>query len=134
MSLSWTLIPWGDMRSLFHTVMLLALFGVIAVQGATAQQPATQTAVKKIVDEICSDGGAWLKCYSLDPSRCEEVTAAFVEPCVGSLMATPVAEPAAQSVVRLLVCFNKRFMAKYGYFEVKTPECKDPMKHLSRAG
>lgn len=122
------------MRILLSTVVPLTLFAVVTVQEALAQQAPTQPAVQKIVDEICSDGGAWLKCYSLEPSRCQEVTAGFVGPCVKSLMATPVAEPAANGVVRLLVCFNQRFMAKYGYGEVKTPECRDPMKHLSHAG
>jgi hypothetical protein len=122
------------MRIILFTVVSLALFVVVTVQAAFAQQAPTQPAVQKIVDEICSDGGAWLTCYSLEPSRCQEVTVGFVEPCVKSLMATPVAEPAAKGVVRLLACFNQRFMAKYGQGEVKTPECKDPMKHLSHAG
>ena len=94
----------------------------------------TQQAVDKLVDEICSDGGAWLRCYSLEPSRCHEVTAGFVEPCVESVMSNAVAEPATKGVMRLLACFNQRFMAKYGHGEVKSPECKDPMKHLSKRG
>lgn len=122
------------MRSLLSTILLLALFSVVSVEDAGAQPAPTQPTVQKLVDEICSDGGAWLKCYSLEPSRCQEVTAGFVEPCVASVMTTPMAEPAAKSVVRLLTCFNQRFMARYGHGEVKTPECKDPMRHLSRAG
>lgn len=122
------------MRSFLYSVIPLTLIAIVGVQEVFAQNVPAEPAVQKIVDEICSDGGAWLKCYSLEPSRCQEVTAGFVEPCVKSLMATPVAEPAAKGVVRLLVCFNQRFMAKYGYGEVKTPECKDAMKHLSHAG
>lgn len=125
------------MRSFLSAVLPFCLFTALGIQESSAQtasghQASIQPAVKKLVDEICSDGGAWLRCYSLAPSRCKEITTGFVEPCVSGAMMTPVAEPAAQSVVRLLICFNQRFMAKYGFGEVKSPECKDPMKHLSK--
>jgi hypothetical protein len=88
--------------------------------------------ISKVVDEICADGGAWLKCYSLDPSSCEEVTAAFVEPCVKTIFANASKSPGAHPVGQLLGCFNQEFMRKYGYGEVKTPECAHPLKHLMK--
>jgi hypothetical protein len=122
------------MRTRIYMSSLVALLAAVWVGRVDAQPKPDPASVKKVIGEICSDDGAWLRCYSLEPSRCQEITAGFVEPCVERVMATPVAEPATRTVTRLLVCFNQRFMAKYGHGEVKTPECKDPMKHLSRNG
>jgi hypothetical protein len=122
------------MRTSIYLSSLVALLAAVWVVRVHAQPKPDYASVQKVIDEICSDNGAWLRCYSLEPSRCQEITAGFVEPCVERVMATPVAEPATHTVRRLLVCFNQRFMAKYGYGEVKTPECKDPMKHLTREG
>lgn len=121
------------MRRLFSLLSLLVLFLSVHTQDVAAQSVAIQPTVDKLVEEICSDGGMWLRCYSLPPSRCREVTAGFVQPCVERVMATPIAEPAEKGVARLLSCFNERFMAKYGLGEVKSPECKNPMKHLSKS-
>lgn len=101
------------------------------ITAVSAQANPGRESIQKVVDQICSDGGEWLKCYSLEPSRCQSVTTGFVEPCVRKVMGSRVEEPEANTVARLLVCFNQEFMAKYGFGEVKSPECKDPMKHLS---
>lgn len=105
---------------------------VVAPSFVSAQTGPDKASMQRVVDEICSDGGAWLKCYSLGPSRCHAITSAFVEPCVHKVMGADVDAQGVNAVAHLLMCFNKEFMAKYAAGEVKTPECKDPMKHLSR--
>lgn len=89
-----------------------------------------RASVQKVVSEICSDGGQWLKCYSLDPADCSSITTAFVEPCVTKVFANPTKSSTVPPVNQLLGCFNQEFMRKYGHGEVKTPECANPMKHL----
>ena len=115
---------------IFFVVLLL---GSLSSTDAFAQQGPDRQSIQKVIDEICSDGGAWLKCYSLEPSRCQAVTAGFVEPCVQKVMQSPSDDQTADGVAKLLICFNRQFMAKYGIGEVKTPECADPMKHLTHS-
>jgi hypothetical protein len=111
----------------------LVIGAVLAQPSVSSAQPGPDTAsIQKVVDEICSDGGAWLRCYSLEPSKCQATTAGFVEPCVRKVMGSQIDEHGMKVVERLLMCFNKEFMAKYGSGEVKTPECRNPMKHLAR--
>jgi hypothetical protein len=98
--------------------------------GGAESASVLNASVKSVVDEICSDGGEWLKCYSLDPSRCASITAGFVEPCVKTVVANGSKDPAVHPIATLLGCFNQEFMRKYGHGEVKTPECATPLKHL----
>ena len=116
--------------SYLSALLLGSVFG--ASSFVSAQTGPDKASMQKVVDEICSDGGAWLKCYSLEPSRCQVITSGFVEPCVRKVMGAPGDGQGVDAVARLLTCFNKEFMAKYAFGEVKTPECRDPMKHLSR--
>ena len=98
--------------------------------GAAGATAALNASVQRVVDEICSDGGEWLKCYSLEPSRCPAITAGFVEPCVKTVVANGSKDPAVHPIATLLGCFNQEFIRKYGHGEVKTPECATPLKHL----
>lgn len=113
---------------LFVTALLWA--GAISLSLEARAQDNVST--DDVVQKICSDGGEWLKCYSLEPSKCRTVTTAFVDPCVKRVMSAKIDEHAMKTVTRLLTCFNQEFMGKYGYGEVKTPECKNPMKHLTQ--
>jgi hypothetical protein len=116
----------------------LALIGIaVSVAHAQPSKPSgapDKAAVAKVVNEICSDGGAWLKCYSLEPSDCVEITISFVEPCIKTVFANSSKDPAVHPITTLLGCFNREFMRKYGHGEVKTPECATPMKHLMGPG
>lgn len=122
------------MRISFALVVgcLLRLGGVDAVvaQGPAAQASADPASIQKVVDEICSDGGAWLQCYSLDPAKCRSITTGFVDPCVRRVIAKPSQDPNLHPLAQMLGCFNQEFMSKYGAGEVKTPKCANPMKHL----
>ena len=114
----------------FSVLLISAVLGMPRV--SNAQTGPDQASIQKVVNEICSDGGAWRKCYSLEPSKCKPITTGVVEPCVEKVMKVKVDEPGEKTAARLLICFNKEFMAKYSAGEVKTPECRDPMQHLSR--
>ena len=122
------------MRSIVSVAVGCSLYLVgLAVCVAQTSKPSgapDNAAVHKVVGEICSDGGAWLKCYSLEPSDCTEITTAFVDPCVKTVFANTSKDPAVHPVATLLGCFNKEFMRKYGHGEVKSPECATPLKHL----
>lgn len=112
-------------------LMTALIVGALRPNFVFAQQGLDQASIQKVVDEICSDNGEWLKCYSLDSANCQSITSGFVEPCVRKVMREGPGDKAGGDVTSLLLCFNREFMAKYGFGEVKTPECKNPMKHLS---
>ena len=122
------------MRSVASVVVGCSLYlvglTVCVAQNSNPSAGPDSAAVQKLVSEICSDRGAWLKCYSLDPSDCVAITAAFVEPCVKTVFANSSKDPSVHPLATLLGCFNKEFMRKYGHGEVKTPECATPLKHL----
>lgn len=122
---------------LIRTVAVSCVLSVFYARFSVAQSEPRGSApdragIQKVVSEICSDGGRWLTCYSLDPADCSSITTAFVEPCVTKVFANPAQNSAAPPVNQLLGCFNQEFMRKYGHGEVKTPECANPMKHLMK--
>ena len=105
-------------------------FDAVVAQGLEPQASADPASIQKVVDEICSDGGAWLRCYSLDPAKCRSITTGFVDPCVRRVIAKPSQDSNLHPLAQMLGCFNEEFMSKYGAGELKTPECVNPMKHL----
>ena len=126
------------MRMFFALVVVcvLPLVGRDAFVAQAQQAPTSvdSASIQKVVDEICSDGGAWLRCYSLDPSKCRSITTGFVDPCVRRVAAKPSQDPNLHPLTQMLGCFNQEFMSKYGAGEVETPECANPMKHLMQPG
>jgi hypothetical protein len=80
-----------------------------------------------VVDAICKDGGAWMKCYKLDPLQCSKLSGAFVDACFDKLVAqrtNPVANEAEVQVVsdNILSCIRSSFKARYGE-KRDTQEC-----------
>ncbi len=72
-----------------------------------------------IIDSICQDGGAWMKCYKLDPLQCQKVSASFVDACFNKLVVqrtSPVADEAEVRVVSdsILSCIRSSFKARHG--------------------
>jgi len=122
------------MRGIRASIVVFVLcIGAVAEsdgQVTGSQRSADPASIQKVVDEICSDGGAWLQCYSLDPAKCRSITTGFVDPCVRRVIAKPSQDPNLHPLAQMLGCFNQEFMSKYGAGEVKTPECANPMKHL----
>jgi hypothetical protein len=92
----------------------------------------------QVSDLVCSDGGAWLSCYRVEPSTCKTVAAALVEPCANDIF-LPIKEPLSyeagvQAAQRLMGCFNEQFEQSYGANRVSTPDCSQPPKHLRASG
>ena len=114
------------------TVWAVLLGGaeVVVAQEKGVLNQIDPASIQKVVNEICSDGGLWLRCYSLDPARCRSVTTEFVSPCAERGGADSSEDGEDNPLMDLLGCFNEEFMSKYGAGELKTPECANPMKHL----
>jgi hypothetical protein len=91
-------------------------------------------AITSVVDHICSDGGAWLRCYSLEPHKCQEITAGYVKPCIHKTLGNGEIDQGNLTAVamlqNLLQCLNHDFMAKYGLGKKNTVECIEPPQHL----
>jgi hypothetical protein len=88
----------------------------------------------QVTEVVCSDGGAWLSCYRVEPSTCTSVVTALVQPCANEIY-IPVKEPLSyeegvKAAQRLMGCFNERFDQSYGSQKLSTPECSQPPKHL----
>ena len=107
---------------------------LLSAQSSPRGQAPDKASIHTVVEQICSDGGQWLKCYSLEPSECTSITTSFVEPCVQKVSANASKDSKVHPVGQLLGCFNQEFMRKYGHGEVKTPECATPLKHLMGPG
>lgn len=80
-----------------------------------------------IIDAICQDGGAWMKCYRLDPLQCQKVSAGFVDACFNKLVVqrtSPVADEAEVRIVSdsILSCIRSSFKARHGE-KRDIPEC-----------
>jgi hypothetical protein len=88
----------------------------------------------KVVDQVCSDGGAWLKCYRIDPAACHKLAHSLVDPCAdevfGSVREQLPFEKAPEFAQKFQDCFNKSFEKNYGERQSKAPECVNPPKHL----
>ena len=119
------------LRSLIVTLALAAP-SLITPYGAHAQIP--ERAIQSVVDHICSDGGEWLRCYSLEPERCQEITTSYVKPCIKRTLGNGEIDQgdltAVDMLENLLGCLNHDFMAKYGFGKLQTVECNEPPKHL----
>lgn len=105
-----------------------------AASDVSAESAVSDVAVQNVIKHICSDGGEWLKCYSVEPAKCESVTAGYVRPCINKTFGRgdPMRNGATTEVVlqRLLGCFNNEFMTRYGAGKRSTPECQKPPAHL----
>ena len=113
-------------------VAFLASAAVSTCHAADEDQRATFA--NQITQHICSDGGQWLKCYTIRPETCVSVTKSFVQPCVDSVLAnvTQIKDEKEGIAIsqKLMGCFNERFMAFYGSGKMNTPECAKPPEHL----
>jgi hypothetical protein len=112
--------------------LVASLFLLSAAPRALAQEvnPRVVEAFKRdVTAKMCQDGGEWLRCYQVDPMRCESLSAALVEPCVGEeILSKPAAlkdtSNAASLANGLYSCLRTRFLAKYGADRLHTEECE----------
>lgn len=84
--------------------------------------------------KICEDGGAWLTCYRLDPTRCNAVIGELVAPCTAQSLAqvtgTMEYNEALAKARQIDGCVNEKFLAAYGFQKERSPECAQPPPHL----
>lgn len=123
------------MRRVIRHLAIVIAFALSALgDTVTAQEHHHTQQVSTIVRFMCSDGGNWLRCYSLSPSECEPLMKEVVTPCTNAVFtAGKIAlsqEQRALLAGKLLECFNHSFMSKHGQRKVDSAECKDPPSHL----
>jgi len=126
------------LRLIQHPLMYVCVLSALCSIGARVAECADQQKralfSEKVVGHICSDGGAWLRCYSIRPETCSSVAKSVVRPCVDSILESVESvqnEEEGRAVTnRLMDCFNERFLQYYGAGKLSTPECKDPPPHL----
>jgi hypothetical protein len=121
-------------RVLYHLAIAVSVgLSLVRPTVSAADNNYTQQ-ISTIVRHICSDGGNWLRCYSLSPSECQALMTEVVTPCTNAAFtAAKIATSQEQRALlagKLLECFNHSFMSKYGQGKVDTAECKDPPSHL----
>jgi hypothetical protein len=84
--------------------------------------------------KICSDGGAWLSCYRLDPSRCKGVIGEFVSSCaaqsLGQVVGVMSYQEALAKARHIDACVNEKFLGAYGFQRERSAECAKPPPHL----
>lgn len=105
-------------RSISLVVTLMAVLSSVSAAYCVDQDMAERYK-GSIIDAICKDGGAWMKCYRLDPLNCSKVNGEILNGCFDKLVArraAPVASEAEVSVVsdNILSCIRTSFKARYG--------------------
>ena len=115
-------------------IIAAVLMTLASITVARADSGVPEKAVEDVIGHICSDGGQWLKCYSVEPSKCHEVASGFVKPCVDRVFTerNRAAEKplVVDSLKELLGCFDRVFMARYGTGKLNTPACNQQPQHL----
>ena len=94
-----------------------------------------ERAKAETIEDICSDGGAWLACYSQPPESCHALVEIFVTRCFnrvfgGDAMFDALSDDVDADVERLTDCFRKAFLARYQKEHKETPECSNIPEHL----
>ena len=123
------------MKLTLQAIVVACAIGTSSLWTSTrVEAQISQKAVQGVVDHICSDGGEWLRCYSLEPHRCQEITASYVKPCIDRTLGNGEIDQgdltAVDMIQNLLRCLNHDFMAKYGPGKLDTVECTEPPQHL----
>jgi hypothetical protein len=78
--------------------------------------------------EVCKDGGGWLRCFQLDPSECSTVLGKMIERCTRSVMESRTAPAKSEQEVaaaskKIVRCVEQDFRQKYDAFKLKSEEC-----------
>ncbi len=119
-------------RALF--VATIALLAVVARQGYALDSTLTASMRAGLVGFICQDGGAWLRCTSLESSSCSQVAESIVDPCLsrvlGSVSAVTNEENAGTLSKGVSSCVNEGISAKYSAIRKSTPVCTELPAHL----
>lgn len=118
-------------------VWCLALFSgaLLSVGYVGAVEPGPVESFKqRVVGQVCSDKGEWLKCFSLQPSLCAEKVSPIVSACATSAfngMAVSLnPDQAFSAAKRFQECFNRSWSSQFGVLRRSTPECMGPPAHM----
>lgn len=82
-----------------------------------------------LVNTICSDSGAWLKCYRVESSNCQKISESLVDACFDQLVVKRI-DPVTNEVEvravsdKILSCIRRSFKNQYGD-KIGGPECQD---------
>ena len=120
------------LRLIQHPLMYVCVLSALCSIGARVAECADQQKralfSEKVVGHICSDGGAWLKCYRLPPSSCQSVALEFVTPCLSRYLAAAddLRDPAqAQATATQVIrCFEHQFFIAHDSTRTGQPECQ----------
>ena len=122
------------MKFWIHSILAGAIAIISIASSARAEGPDHEQEVASIIRYICSDGGDWLRCYSLSPSECLPRMKEVVTPCTNAALkaakVTLTQEQQTALAARVVQCFNRVFMSKYGKGKVESAECKEAPRHL----
>jgi hypothetical protein len=80
--------------------------------------------------KMCADGGAWLRCFSVDPLQCETITAKLLDDCVSkeALLqpgASVDSSQAGEISESLFSCVRSNFLTAYGKKKLESDECSE---------
>jgi hypothetical protein len=116
------------MKTALTFVGALMLLISAPTQSASAFDPqAVQQFKKSISQQMCKDGGEWLRCYKLEPFNCRDVTDAIVNGCVDSVLAG-IKSLERRKFIQWMssdveACIKKTFADQYGSRKVTSPAC-----------
>jgi hypothetical protein len=118
-----------------HSFILALLVGVPLILSGTSLAYAVDEAAllsykQSFAKEMCKEGGAWLRCFQLDPANCNAVVGSVVERCTRVIVEKQHTAPKGQGEVeavsnKIVECVEKNFRERYDAFKLNTPECKN---------
>jgi hypothetical protein len=118
------------MRCQTSALCALAVMLLVGVPKAHAIDEAALLAYRQsFANEMCKDGGSWLRCFQVDPANCNSVLGAIIERCT-RLITEKQLPPAqnqdqAKAVSNKIVkCVEKDFGERYDAFKLNTEECR----------
>ncbi len=116
------------MLTVIRTLLAALALGAAPALAADQGEMSVEEMARQASSQICSDGGAWLKCYRLPPSSCQSVALEFVTPCLSRYLAAAddLRDPAqAQATATQVIrCFEHQFFIAHDSTRTGQPECQ----------
>lgn len=107
-------------------------FGLLIASSSSIALAANMEVLAKyeqgIVAAACQNGGAWLRCYKLNPLSCDSIMNPIVADCLNKLVANRPSSDANQVVAQIvsdqvLECVRAGFKGQHGGSKVDSEEC-----------
>lgn len=112
-----------------RAIVALTLVAVCKAPEAQALDEAALAAYHQaFAQEVCKDGGGWLRCFQLDPSECSNVIGKMIERCTRSVVESRPAPAKSEEEVtaasnKIVRCVETDFRQRYDAFKVRSEEC-----------